>query len=272
MKLKIAVIQMDCELKAKETNLKKAERYIDQAAPEVDVIALPEFFTTGYLLHLIKEDFYNLAETVPGPTVDRLAMKAKTHGTAIIANIVEKDSIQEGVLYDTTFVIDETGQYKGKYRKVHLYPTEHQYFRSGITFPVFELCGTKVGIATCYDHAFEEMFRILALKGAEVIFIPSAIPKNYEYLLNLRTRARAQDNQLFTVAVNRAGNDGEVEWCGSSKIVNPRGEVLYEIGDEEGVLHGSIDLAMILKERKQEPILRSRRPELYDILVQEDKG
>ncbi|HEU5139359.1 MAG TPA: carbon-nitrogen hydrolase family protein [Bacillales bacterium] len=271
MNLNIAVIQMDCELRNKEANLAKAEKYIDEAGKDADIIALPEFFTTGYLLELINEDFYELAETIPGPTVDRLAEKAKQHGTAIIANIVEKDSEQTGVLYDTTFVIDQNGAYQGKYRKVHLYPTEHQYFRSGSAFPVFPIAGTKVGIATCYDHAFGEMFRVMALKGAEMIFIPSAVPKNFEYLLDLRTRARAQDNQIFTVAVNRAGNDGEVEWCGSSKMVNPRGEIVCEADDTEGVLTGSADLSMITKERRQEPILRSRRPELYATLSQDKK-
>ncbi|MCQ6561355.1 carbon-nitrogen hydrolase family protein [Paenibacillus mendelii] len=268
MELKIGVVQMDCMLKDKEANMQKAEEYLDQTGANVDVLCLPELFTTGYHLDLIKEDFYTLAETVPGPTVNRLAEKAKKYNTAIIANIVEKDSLQEAVLYDTTFVIDEEGRYLGKYRKVHLYPTEHQYFRSGSEFPVFEIRGVKIGIATCYDHAFEEMFRIMALKGAEVIFIPSAVPKNYEYLLNLRTRARAQDNQIFTVAINRIGTEDKVTYCGLSKIVNPRGEVVCEAGDEEGILIGTIDLSLILKERKQEPILRSRRPELYGSLAE----
>ncbi|SMF90361.1 Predicted amidohydrolase [Paenibacillus uliginis N3/975] len=268
MELTIGIVQMDCVIKDKEANIQKAEKYIDQVGLDVDVLCLPEFFTTGYHLGLINDDFYTLAETVPGPTVYRLAEKAKKYGTAIIANIVEKDSLQESVLYDTTFVIDENGDYVGKYRKVHLYPTEHQYFRSGSEFPVFDLKGMKIGIATCYDHAFEEMFRIMALKGAEAIFIPSAVPKNFEYLLNLRTCARAQDNQIFTVAINRVGTDGECTYCGLSKIVNPRGEVVCEAGDEEGVLIGTIDLSLILKERKQEPILRSRRPELYGSLAE----
>ncbi|HET7628228.1 MAG TPA: carbon-nitrogen hydrolase family protein [Bacillales bacterium] len=267
MKLNIAAIQMDCEIKKKRANLEKAERLIDEAGKDADIIALPEFFTTGYLPELIGDDFYELAETVPGPTVDRLAEKAKQHSSAIIANIVEKDANQTAVLYDTTFVIDSMGVYRGKYRKVHLYPTEHTYFRSGTSFPVFELAGTTIGLATCYDHAFGEMFRIMALKGAEVIFIPSAVPKNFEYLLDLRTRARAQDNQIFAVAVNRSGNDGDVKWCGSSKIVDPRGEVVAEAGEEECLLTGSVDLSMIAEERRQEPILRNRRPEIYNVLV-----
>ncbi|NJJ39546.1 carbon-nitrogen hydrolase family protein [Paenibacillus apii] len=267
--LTIAIAQMDSKILDKEYNLQKAEALLDQTGGKADVICYPELFTTGYNFDLIGDAFYELAETIPGPTVERLANKARTYGTAIIGTIVEKDGNQEGVLYDTTFVINEKGEYIGKYRKAHLYPTEHQYFRSGSDFPIFEICGVKTGIAICYDHAFGEMFRVLALKGAQVIFIPSVIPKDFEYLLDLRTRARAQDNQIFTVAVNRVGSEAGIVYCGNSKIVNPRGDVICEAGDEEEVATATIDLCEIASERKQEMSLRSRRPELYGILAQQ---
>jgi predicted amidohydrolase len=263
----IAVIQMDCELKEKEANLRKAEQYIDEIGERADLVVLPELFTTGYKLDAIGSDLFRMAESIPGPTVEVLAEKAKKYNTAIIANIVERDEQQEGVLYDTSFVVDRDGNYAGKYRKVHLYPTEHSYFRSGSDFPVFQLGEVRVGIAICYDHAFEEMFRIMALKGAEVIVIPSAVPQGFEYLLELRTRARAQDNQIFTVAANRAGNDEEIKWAGNSMIVDPKGRVLAQAGDEECVLEGTIDLQLIHDERLQEPVFRSRRPELYGELI-----
>ncbi|NGM82814.1 carbon-nitrogen hydrolase family protein [Paenibacillus sp. 7124] len=265
--LNVGLVQMDSVIKDIESNILKSERYIDRIGQETDIICFPELFTTGYNFDLIQDEFYSLAETIPGPTVERLAAKAKHYGTAIIGNIVERDELQSGVLYDTAFVINEKGEYIGKYRKVHLYPSEHQYFRNGVDFPVFELFGTKVGVVICYDHAFEEAFRILALKGAEIIFIPSVIPKNYEYLLDLRTSARAQDNQIFTVAVNRVGMENRIVYCGKSKIVNPRGEVVVEAGDQEEVLIGQIDTSLILKERKQEPVFRDRRPELYSELT-----
>jgi predicted amidohydrolase len=267
MELKVGVVQMDCELKDKAYNIKKAEEYIDKVASNVDILCFPELFTTGYHLGLINNEFYSLAETIPGLTTERLSEKAQQYKTAIIGNIVEKDDLQEGVLYDTTFFINEHGEYVGKYRKAHLYPTEHQFFCSGSEFPVFEVCGVKVGSAICYDHAFGEMFRIMALKGAEVIFIPSGIPKNFEYLMDLRTQARAQDNQIFTVAVNRAGKEGEITYCGNSQIVDPRGAVICKAGDEEEVLIGTIDLSLIKKERLQEPVFRSRRADLYKDLT-----
>jgi predicted amidohydrolase len=90
------------------------------------------------------------------------------------------------------------------------------------------------------------------------------VPVGYEYLLDLRTRARAQDNQIWVIAVNRVGSDGDVTFCGRSKVVNPRGEVAAEASDaEEQILVAEVDLSAILRERKQEPVLRTRRPDLY---------
>ena len=91
----------------------------------------------------------------------------------------------------------------GRYRKHYLYPPERRYFASGREFSVVEAASAKIGMAICFDHAFPELFRLLGLKGAQIVFIPSAVPQNYEYLLDLRTRARAQDNQYFVVAANR---------------------------------------------------------------------
>jgi predicted amidohydrolase len=259
---------MDSILKDKEANLQKATVSVAQLAGRADIVCFPEFFTTGYSLDLIGDTYYDLAETIPGPTTEQMGQTAREHGLAILGNIVERDSVTEGVLYDTTFLLDAEGQLVGTYRKSHLYPTEHRYFRAGNQLPVFNWHGLTLGMATCYDHAFPQIFNILALQGAQVVFIPSAVPVDYEYLLNLRTRARAQDNQYFTVAINRVGREGDVTYCGLSKVVNPRGEVLAEASHaEEELLVAELDLSLILRERKQEPVLRSRRPELYHPLV-----
>ncbi|WP_167815079.1 carbon-nitrogen hydrolase family protein [Sporolactobacillus shoreae] len=268
-KLTIGTVQIDCNMENKEDNIQKVEKILDHYGPKTDILCFPELFTTGYHLEQIDQNkFYELAEEIPGPTVTRLSQKAKEYHTAIVGSIVEKDRDLQAVLYDTAFVINEKGEYVGKYRKAHLYPTEHQYFRSGSSFPIFKVFGIPVGVAICYDHAFLEQFRILALKGAQIIFIPSVIPKNYEYLLDLRTRARAQDNQVFTVASNRVGQEGGIIYCGRSKIVNPKGEIVSEGNDQESVVTGLIALGEIDSERKQEPVFRNRRPELYQLLSQ----
>ena len=266
--VRLALIQMDCRIKDKEYNINKAMQSLDKLQGNVDIACFPEFFTTGWSPDLIGDDFYDLAETVPGETTDRMAERARDCGVAVIGNIVEKDPFCEEILYDTSFVVNREGSWVGKYRKYYLYPVEHRYFKAGTELPVFELGSTRIGIAICYDHAFPELFRVFALKGAQIVFILSAVPTGYEYLLNLRAQARAQDNQVFIAHVNRIGKEGAIEYCGLSKVVNPKGEIIAEASpDEEESLHATVDLALSAKEKRQERVLKSLRPEIYEHLV-----
>jgi predicted amidohydrolase len=259
---------MDCTIKNKEKNLSKALGFLDELKGRADIVCFPELFTTGYHLDLIGDDFYALAEPIPGPTTEWMGQQAREHKMAILGTIVERDETQEKVLHDTTFLLDAEGRLVGKYRKSHLYPTEHRYFKAGDRLPVFDLDGLTLGVAICFEHAFPQIFTILALRGAQVVFIPSAVPVGYGYLLSLRTRARAQDNQFFTVAVNRVGREGDVTYCGLSQVVNPRGEVIAQASHaDEQVLVAELDFGLIPKERKQEPVLKNLRPELYHLLT-----
>lgn len=265
--IRLALIQMDCRLKDKAYNIDKALTFLEQLEGKADIACLPEFFSTGFSLNLIGDAFYELAETIPGQTTEQIAEKAKECGLTVIGNIVEKDPLREEVLYDTAFLINSEGALVGKYRKFYLYPSEHQYFKPGKDLLVFDLETVRIGIAICYDHAFPELFRVFALKGAQIVFILSAVPKGYEYLLNLRARARAQDNQLFIAHVNRVGKEGNVQYCGLSKVVNPKGEVVAEASaDQEEALCTEIALDLISKEKRQERILKSLRPEIYEYL------
>jgi predicted amidohydrolase len=264
MRLKLGLIQMDSRPKSKGHNLARAAEWLRSLAGRADIVCLPEFFNTGYHLDLIGPDFYPLSEPIPGPTTETLGKLARAQGQVVLANIPEADPRQEGVLYDTTFVLDAQGRLVGRYRKTHLYPTEHRFFRAGDEFPVFHVNGVRFGTATCFDHAFPELFRALALKGAQIVFIPSAVPVGYEYLLNLRTRARAQDNQVWVAAVNRVGTEDNITYCGLSKVVNPQGEVIAEASsDAEETLVAEINLSAIRRERMQEPVLRGLRTDLY---------
>jgi predicted amidohydrolase len=255
---------MDSRPGETDTNLARAKQWLNSLPAGLQIACLPEFFNTGYHLDLIGDRFYELAEPIPGPTTATLGAIARARRMAILANIPESDERQAGVLYDTTFALDQDGELVGRYRKTHLYPTENRYFRAGAELPVFDLDIVRIGTAICFDHAFPEIFRALALKGAQLVFIPSAVPVGYEYLLDLRTRARAQDNQIWVAAVNRVGVEGEVRYCGRSKVVDPKGRVVAEASQRnEEVLIAEIDLSAILRERQQEPVLRTQRPELY---------
>ena len=118
----------------------------------------------------------------------------------------------------------------------------------------------RLGPMLCFEHAFPEIATALALRGAEVLVIPSAVPIGFEHLLMLRTRARAQDNQVYAVACNMTGHG----FCGGSLVADPRGDVLVSAGLGETVLLADLDLDAVRRERVQEPALRLRRPELYD--------
>jgi predicted amidohydrolase len=260
-KIRVGAVQMNCVTKDKGKNLSKAVNFLDRLKGKVDIACFPELFTTDYDLELLGDELPKLAEPIPGKTTELLNNKAREAGLALLGTMVERAGDN---LYDTAFIINRDGELIGKYRKSHLYPKEHRYFKAGRELPVFEFDGIKVGVAICFEHAFPHIFTTLALKGAQLIFIPSAIPVGYEYLLYLRTRARAQDNQLFVVAVNLVGGEKVDSYCGRSLIVNPRGEVIAEASTrKEEVLTAEIDLDFINKEREQEPVLHNFRPELY---------
>ncbi len=258
----ISAVQMDCTIKDKNKNLNKALLFLDQLKGKTDVVCFPELFTTGYNIDLIGDNFEDLAEPIPGETTELISRKAKESKLAVLGTIVEKAG---NLLYDSTFIIDKNGSLLGKYRKSHLYPREHNYFSSGNELPVFEVAGVKVGIAICFEHAFPPIFTTYALKGAQIIFIPSAVPTGYEYLLNLRTKARAQDNQLFVAAVNLVGQEGDLTYCGLSQLINPKGKIITQASPKkEEVLTSKLDLSLIESERRQEPMLENLRPKLYN--------
>lgn len=257
----VAAVQSSPILGAVSHNVDAAIQQISALRGRADIVAFPELFTTGYNRELL--DHADLAELLDdSPTVARLSAAAADAGVAVTGTLLERDG---AAIYDTAIVIDNDGRLVGRYRKTHLYPAEHPYFSQGeglLVAPVAE--GLNLGLAICFEHAFPEIFTELALLGANLIAIPSAVPDGFGYLLDLRTRARAQDNQLFVVASNLVGFDGHTRWCGGSAIIGPRGEALAVADAEsEAVLIAELDLDQIRRERQQEPVLLSRRPELY---------
>ena len=260
----VGLVQMTCRLGDKTTNLARAESLLSELAGRAQVACLPEMFNTGYNLDVLGEAILDLAETVPGETTTQLGTLARRLDLAIIASLVERDSAITGLIYDATVLLNREGELVGCYRKSHLYPAENSFFCPGNTLPVFDLDGLKVGVAICFEHAFPHIFTTLALRGAQVIFNPSAVPVGYGYLQDLRTRARAQDNQVFVAAVNHVGAEGGVTYCGCSQVADPRGEVVAMASDNaEMAVVAELSFDLILDQRWQEPIFRGFRPELY---------
>ncbi|MEM0118540.1 MAG: nitrilase-related carbon-nitrogen hydrolase, partial [Conexivisphaerales archaeon] len=148
---------------------------------------------------------------------------------------------------------------------------EKYYFKPGnLGYPVFEVANHKIGVYICYDRHFPEGPRIMALKGAEVVFIPTCTGV-YPELWELELRAHASFNTMFVAGVNRVGSEYEGQtypYYGGSMVVDPAGKVLVKASDREELLNVDIDESKLLERRRKAPFLRDRRPDLYTHLSQ----
>lgn len=261
-KLRLAVVQMSSVPLDRAANLAQIDKRLSAIAGQAEIAVLPECADVGYVPD--RTGWLQVAEPVPGPGTDALCAMASKHAIALVCGVLEADPALEGIYYSTAVVIDSEGQMVGRYRKSHLYPREHLWLRAGAELPVFEIAGVRLGIAICFEAAFPQIFAELAARGAQLILNPSAVPIGFDHLQDLRTPARAQDNQIFTVAINRAGPEDGVDYCGGSQICGPRGQVLGKAGagPDETVI-AEIDTGEILPERLREPVFRALRPELY---------
>ncbi len=263
--VRLGVVQMRCRLGDKAANLQAASDLLEASTDHLAIACLPELFDVGYDPDARDGALVELAETVPGPLTERLCQLARHLHSGLVAGVLERDAKVPEVLYDTAVLISRSGELAGSYRKSHLYPAEHRWFRAGGSLPVFDLDGVRIGIAICFEHAFPQIAATLARRGAQLILNPSAVPVGYEYLQELRIRARAQDNQVFAAAVNHVGREGAAVYCGASLIADPRGDVLARASSSEpGVAAAELDLEVIRSQRLQEPVLRSLRAELYE--------
>lgn len=252
--MRCAILQTTPTFGAVAANLDDLARLMGRLE-DVDLVVAPEVANTGYDIARLEVEGHDLAEPLDGPSVARLAALAAEHTTTLVCGVLEA---ADGQMYDTVVTCRPDGSVT-PYRKTHLYPNEQPVFTPGRRLQTVDTGWGRVGPLICFEHAFPEIATTLALRGAQVLAIPSAVPDGYEHLLALRSRARAQDNQVFVVAANLA-SDG---FCGRSLIVDPRGDVLANGGPDEAVLVATIDLAEIEAERGREPSLQLRRPDLY---------
>jgi predicted amidohydrolase len=251
----VAAVQVAAIPGAVEHNLARFAALAREHAAGADLIVAPELLPSGYDLAVLAAQGHVLAEPLDGPIVTATAELAAELDSTIVVGLLERDGEAR---YDSVVVVDANGLL-GTYRKTHLYPPERAHFASGDRLTTVPTAAGRLGLMICFEHAFPDVATALALAGSEILVIPSAVPYGYEHLLTLRTRARAQDNQMFAIASNLAGD----VFCGGSLIVDPRGDVVAEAGTSDEVVRATIDLAEIEREREREPSLGLRRPELY---------
>lgn len=272
---------MKPELGNVEYNVNKMEEFIRDIMgnePETDLIVFPELITSGYEGE--PEQFQEMAETLPsGYSLDRISALAKEYDVNIIYGLPERDPLYPDVLYNAAVIINNEGTPLGTYRKVHPFADEKRWCRAGCDFPVFDTNIGKIGIMICWDTAFPEVARCLALNGAELLVVstnwedpyeepwdPADGINKHENDWDLMTRARAFDNTLHLVAANRIGGDGGVlTFFGRSKIIDPRGNVIAALDKrEEGVISADLDLSLTRMHRETYYcFLKDRRPDAY---------
>ncbi|MDO8364463.1 MAG: nitrilase-related carbon-nitrogen hydrolase [Actinomycetota bacterium] len=243
----------------------------------VQILGLQEMFNGPYFCPSQDSRWCDLAEPVPGPTTERLAVLAKKYAMAMVVPVYERE--MPGVYYNTAAVLDADGSYLGKYRKTHIPHTsgfwEKYFFKPGnLGFPTFVTRYARIGVYICYDRHFPEGARLLGLHGAEIVFNPSATVKGLsQYLWKLEQPAHAVANGYFMACSNRVGTEAPWnigEFYGSSYFVDPRGSFLAtgsETKDE--LVVADMNLDMIEEVRRVWQFFRDRRPEAYEDLVKQ---
>ncbi len=243
------------------------------------IICLKELFNAPYFCKAQHSERFDLAESIPGPTTDKLSPLARELGVVIIASLFEKRA--QGLYHNTTAVIDADGAYLGKYRKMHIPDDpayyEKFYFTPGdLGYKVFDTKFAKIGVLICWDQWYPEASRITALMGAEILFYPTAIgwatsqdeDTNTEQYNAWQTiqRSHAVANGVHVVSVNRVGfeQQGAMKFWGGSFIANPFGSILRQAShDKEEILVQEIDIEQTDHYRTHWPFLRDRRIDSY---------
>lgn len=227
----------------------------DQAG--ADLVVLPELWTTGAFAY---ERFAEEAEPLEGPTYEAMAKAASDAGVWLHAgSIPERDP--DGPLYNTSLVFSPSGELAAAYRKIHRFgfdKGEAVLMAAGSELVTVRLPDTILGLATCYDLRFPELFRGLVDAGAETLVLPAGWPERRRSHWTLLAQARAIENQSFVLACGTAGTHAGVPQAGHSIVVDPWGEVLAEAGAGEEILTVDFDPAKVSATREQFPALKDR--------------
>ncbi|MFC8366953.1 carbon-nitrogen family hydrolase [Streptomyces sp. NPDC057239] len=227
----------------------------DQAG--ADLVVLPELWTTGAFAY---EEFGSEAEPLEGPTFEAMAKAASDAGVWLHAgSIPERDP--EGPLYNTSLVFSPSGELVAAYRKIHRFgfdKGEAVLMGAGDALVTVRLPHTVVGVATCYDLRFPELFRGLVDAGAETLVVPAGWPERRRSHWTLLAQARAVENQSFVLACGTAGTHAGVPQAGHSIVVDPWGEVLAEAGPGEQILTVDFDPTTVAGTRERFPALKDR--------------
>ena len=255
MILKIASIQMNVGDESKTQRLSHVETLLD-LVKDSDLVILPEIWNTGYFSF----DLYDKeSEPIDGETTQRMSAKAKELSFFLhMGSFIEKNNDK---LYNTSLLIDPNGKQIACYRKIHLFgygSKESQILTRGEEAVVVETDLGKIGMSTCYDLRFPELFRAMLSKGAELFLVTSGWPyPRLEHWI-MFNRIRAIENSAFLVSSNCVGINRGIRFCGHSMMVDPWGVIVTSGGDEECLLKAEIDIEKVSTIRREFPAVSDR--------------
>ncbi len=272
---KLAICQMKV-VDDKKSNIKKAQEMIESSALNgADMVVLPEMFNCPYDTQKFVEYAESENESI---TLDAVSNAARDKNVFIVAgSIPERDGNK---IFNSCFIFRKDGDIIGRFRKMHLFNIdapnikfkESQVLSEGNHLGIFNTEFGKIGIAICYDIRFGELLRLMTLKGAQLIIMPGAFnmttgPAHWEVLI----RSRAIDNQLFVAAASPARNE-ELSYVayGNSMIVGPWGDLMARAGENEDIIYANINLKDILRVRRELPLLKNRRDDIYGTILKNE--
>jgi predicted amidohydrolase len=257
----VRVASVQLEIPEYEDKLERVERVarLVQGIPGADLIVLPEIWNVGYFNF---DRYEEEAEPLEGPTLTRLRAVASSLDAWVMAgSIVEREG---GRLRNTSVLLDRSGDVRATYSKIHLFgyrSREPEVLTPGKTVNVVDTEFGRIGLSTCYDLRFPELFRKMVDAGAEFFLVPSAWPYPRVEAWKALNRVRALENQAWLISSNCAGGTG-MGFCGRSMVVDPWGTPVALAGDRPTILHAEIDPAEVRKAREDFPVLRDRVAEL----------
>lgn len=274
--LKVALIQQR-SLQNYKNNIKKSLQLIKKAvSQDARIICVQELFLSDYFCKTYDEAFFELAETVPGPTTETFQQVAAENEVVLLCSVFEK---QGPLYYNTLAVIDADGSYLGKYRKMHIPDDpgfyEKYYFTPGdLGYKMFQTQYGCIGTLICWDQWFPEAARLTAMKGADLLVYPTAIAtleqetdqqkQHYHEAWRTIQRSHAIANGCYVASVNRVGIEDRMSFWGGSFVADPLGNVIAEAGDDEQVLVTECNLDRMNEIRHEWPFFRDRRADSYE--------
>jgi predicted amidohydrolase len=285
----IATVQFQPKLGEPEENLVKMSDFVSKIASQqkVDLIVFPELATSGYELGV---RFTEVAQRIPGPSINLMAQRAAEFGVYIAFGLVTKEKV-ESVIYNSAVLVGPDGELLGSYNKVHLKGEERMAFREGFRFPVIDTEIGSIGLMLGWDLAFPEVARSLSLEGAEILCLMANWESTEMDEYRTYVKSRAFENASFIAASNRVGEDVTLNFGGESMIVGPRGKVHAAISNakadakdeksaegaekpkkeepkvQEGYAVARIDLDDVRKNREQFQMMQERQPTAYRTIV-----